>query len=96
MRVAALYDIHGNLPALEAVLDEVPGDATLLVGGDIAAGPMPAETIGRLRPLEDRVVSEIRVSGYPDPDDLIELLVKPPSAREAAEHFERQALEQVS
>lgn len=45
MRVAALYDIDGNLPALEAVLDEVPGDATLLVGGGIAAGPMPAETL---------------------------------------------------
>ena len=38
MSVAALYDIHGNLAALEAVLGEVPDDATILVGGDICAG----------------------------------------------------------
>ena len=40
MRVAALYDIHGNLPALEAVLAEVEreGVDTIVFGGDIAAG----------------------------------------------------------
>ena len=41
MRVAALYDVHGNLPALEAVLAEVPDDAVILVGGDVAMGPLP-------------------------------------------------------
>jgi predicted phosphodiesterase len=54
MRVAALYDIHGNLPALEAVLADVPGDATIVIGGDITAGPMPAETLSLLRSLGDR------------------------------------------
>ena len=44
MQVAALYDVHGNLPALEAVLAEIPDDATIVVGGDVAAGPFPAET----------------------------------------------------
>jgi predicted phosphodiesterase len=46
-RVAALYDIHGNLPALEAVLDEVArADIDLIVaGGDVALGPMPSETL---------------------------------------------------
>src|SRR6188472_3709111 len=41
MRVAALYDIHGNLPALEAVLAEVEREGldAIVVGGDIAAGP---------------------------------------------------------
>ena len=39
MRVAALYDVHGNLPALEAVLAEVPDDTAIVVGGDVAAGP---------------------------------------------------------
>jgi putative phosphoesterase len=54
--VAALYDIHGNLPALEAVLAEVPGDATIVVGGDICAGgEQPSETLARLRGLGDRV-----------------------------------------
>jgi predicted phosphodiesterase len=55
--VAALYDIHGNLAALEAVLAEVPEDATILVGGDICAGgEHPSETLARLRGLGDRVV----------------------------------------
>jgi putative phosphoesterase len=55
-QVAALYDIHGNLAALEAVLAEVPDDATILVGGDICAGgEQPSETLTRLRELGDRV-----------------------------------------
>jgi putative phosphoesterase len=54
--VAALYDIHGNLAALEAVLAEVPDDATILVGGDICAGgEQPSATLTRLRGLGDRV-----------------------------------------
>jgi putative phosphoesterase len=54
--VAALYDIHGNLAALDAVLAEVPGDATIVVGGDICAGgDRPSETLARLRGLGDRV-----------------------------------------
>ena len=54
MRIAALYDIHGNLPALEAVLAEIQKDRPdlIVVGGDVAAGPMPAETIARLQALD--------------------------------------------
>jgi predicted phosphodiesterase len=55
MRVAALYDVHGNLPALEAVLAEVPDDAAIVSGGDVFSGPMPAETLARLRGLGPRV-----------------------------------------
>ena len=55
MRVAALYDVHGNLPALDAVLADVPDDAAIVVGGDVAAGLFPAETLERLRVLGDRV-----------------------------------------
>jgi putative phosphoesterase len=55
--VAALYDIHGNLAALEAVLAEVPDDATIIIGGDVCAGgDQPSETLTRLRNLGDRVV----------------------------------------
>jgi putative phosphoesterase len=55
--VAALYDIHGNLAALDAVLAEVPDDATIVVGGDICAGgEQPSETLARLRGLGDRVL----------------------------------------
>jgi putative phosphoesterase len=56
VRVAALYDVHGNLPALEAVLAEVPDDATIVLGGDVAAGPFPHETLERLRALGDRAL----------------------------------------
>src|SRR5690349_10643194 len=56
MPVAALYDIHGNLPALEAVLAEIPDDATIVVGGDVCAGgEHPAEVLERLRALGGRV-----------------------------------------
>src|SRR5437763_10127441 len=55
--VAALYDIHGNLAALDAVLAEVPDDATIVIGGDICAGgEQPSEVLTRLRGLGDRVV----------------------------------------
>jgi predicted phosphodiesterase len=50
MRVAAIYDIHGNLPALEAVLEGIrrEGVGEVVVGGDIVPGPMLRETISRL------------------------------------------------
>lgn len=52
-RLAALYDIHGNLPALEAVLEDVrlAGAEQLLVGGDVLPGPMPNETLRLLLDL---------------------------------------------
>lgn len=56
MRVAALYDVHGNLPALEAVLADVPADATIVLGGDVVAGPFPAETLALLRGLGGRAL----------------------------------------
>jgi len=53
MRVAALYDIHANLPALEAVLQEIEqiGVDRIFIGGDVVPGPMPCETIERLSEL---------------------------------------------
>ena len=46
-RIAALYDIHGNLPALEAVLAEVRTVAVdaVVIGGDVLPGPMPRECL---------------------------------------------------
>ena len=54
MRVAAIYDIHGNLPALEAVLQEIHAcDVDLIVvGGDVLPGPMPGETLNCLLDLD--------------------------------------------
>jgi predicted phosphodiesterase len=54
-RVAALYDVHGNLPALEAVLDDVRREdvEAIVIGGDAVAGPFPAETFDVLVSLAD-------------------------------------------
>jgi predicted phosphodiesterase len=51
VRVAALYDVHGNLPALEAVLVDVVsvGVDEIVVGGDVLWGPLQVECIERLR-----------------------------------------------
>jgi predicted phosphodiesterase len=56
VRVAALYDVHGNLPALGAVLAELEalGADAVVVGGDIAIGPMPRESLERLLALGER------------------------------------------
>jgi predicted phosphodiesterase len=53
VRVAALADIHGNLPALEAVLAEVDREKPdlIVVCGDVASGLMPAQTIDVLMRL---------------------------------------------
>ena len=74
MRVAALYDIHGNLPALEAVLSELEADV-VVIGGDVASGPFPLEALTLLRSLPvpvhfvrgnaDRVLD---LEGIPEPN----------------------------
>ncbi|MBO3749356.1 metallophosphoesterase family protein [Streptosporangiaceae bacterium NEAU-GS5] len=53
MRVAVLADVHGNLPALDAVLADVraAGVDAIVLNGDLATGPMPAETLDRLAEL---------------------------------------------
>lgn len=58
MRIAVLSDIHGVLPALEAVLAEPDmADVDLMVlTGDIASGPQPVETLDLLTSLGDRVL----------------------------------------
>ena len=55
MRIAVLSDIHGNLPALEAVLAEVEADL-IVVGGDVGPGPLVSECLALLAPLEARYV----------------------------------------
>jgi putative phosphoesterase len=53
MRVAALYDVHANVPALMAVLAEVEreGADTILFGGDLTWGPEPHAALARIRAL---------------------------------------------
>ncbi|HEX7746551.1 MAG TPA: metallophosphoesterase family protein [Micromonosporaceae bacterium] len=56
-RVAVLSDIHGVLPALDAVLAEPDVSAAdrIVVTGDIASGPQPVEVLDRLTGVGDRV-----------------------------------------
>jgi predicted phosphodiesterase len=63
--VAVLYDIHGNLAALEAVVAEVEraGATSYLLGGDYATfGPWPRETTERLEELP----AVVRIRGNVD------------------------------
>ena len=57
-RVAVLSDIHGALPALDAVLaePEVRSADLIVLNGDHAAGPLPVATLDRLTQLGDRAV----------------------------------------
>lgn len=77
--LAVIYDVHGNLPALEEVLADARAQRAeaFLLGGDYALfGPWPAETLAALRELEpaswirgnvDRWTAQI---GLPDDDTL--------------------------
>lgn len=71
MRIAVLSDIHGALPALEAVLAEpdVRNTDRVVLTGDLAAGPMPVETLDTLVALGDRA---LWISGNAD-RELVEL-----------------------
>jgi len=57
MRVAAIYDVHGNLPALEAVLRDIRQAKVdhVVVGGDVVPGPMLHETLTCLLDLDTSV-----------------------------------------
>jgi putative phosphoesterase len=56
LRVAALADMHGNIQALNAVLEEVEREQpdVIVVCGDVATGPFPSETLARLMELVDQ------------------------------------------
>jgi predicted phosphodiesterase len=59
MKIAVLADIHGNLPALNAVLTEIEDEGVnqILVAGDFLGAPYPVEII---RILQDLKVCMIR------------------------------------
>ena len=52
VRVAALYDVHGNAPALEAVLADLGDVDLVLFGGDLVWGPWPRETLELARSID--------------------------------------------
>jgi putative phosphoesterase len=64
MGVAVLYDIHGNLPALQAVLEEIgrAGVSRIVIGGDVLPGPMPRQCLDLLLAI-DLPIDFIRGNG---------------------------------
>jgi putative phosphoesterase len=86
-RVAALYDVHGNQPALEAALADAESDGVELfvLGGDLALGPMPREVLDTLAGLGERVsclrgnCDRLMVDAF----DGLSLAPLPPSVRES-------------
>jgi predicted phosphodiesterase len=54
VRVAALYDVHGNVRALEAVLADAGDVDAYVFGGDLVWGPWPRETLDLALSLGDR------------------------------------------
>lgn len=75
MRLGVIADVHGNLPALEAVLSRLAGlaiDAVVNLG-DCASGPLwPAETVRLLRatPMSHVRGNHDRALGAASPDSL--------------------------
>ncbi len=75
MNVLALYDIHGNAEALEAVLADAPSPDVILVGGDAVPGAFAARTLDRLegarfiRGNGEREVAAAVGAPAPAPDD---------------------------
>lgn len=102
-RIAVLADIHGNLPALEAVLadvDAVEADRIVL-NGDLADGPFPTETLDRLETLGrraiwlrgngDRWLVEARVGRFRHPDAGTDALIDWAASRLTPAHVDRLA-----
>jgi diadenosine tetraphosphatase ApaH/serine/threonine PP2A family protein phosphatase len=75
-----LYDVHGNLPALEAVLEDCPADRFLLGGDYTAFGAWPQETIARLKQLDAEWIRGNVDRWLVDDSDVLDLM-KPLIAR---------------
>jgi predicted phosphodiesterase len=70
MTLGLLYDVHGNLPALEAVLADAGDVDAWVLGGDYALfGAWPRETVERLRTLDGQWIRGNGERWTADPSD---------------------------
>jgi predicted phosphodiesterase len=87
VHVLALYDIHGNIDALEAVLDDPRSQDpdAIVIGGDVVPGPFARATLERLAELDgthwirgngEREVAEAVDGPEPDPGDMAAVTAK--------------------
>jgi predicted phosphodiesterase len=95
VNVLALYDIHGNVDALAAVLDEAPAADVVVIGGDAVPGPFAVATLERLRSLparwirgngEREVAEAVGAETRPADDDLAAMTAALTAAELGPEH----------
>ncbi len=79
MRIAALYDVHGNLPALEAALGAARRESVdeIVVGGDVVPGPMAVECLVALETFEAAPVAFLSGNGERETGDAARGVVSP-------------------
>ena len=89
MRVAVLNDIHGNLPALEAVVGGVDGERVhaVVCGGDVVSGAFPCEAFDPEHDVE-AAAARIRDAESPMREERVGWLIDPPDPAEATRFHE--------
>ncbi len=88
VRLCVLSDIHGNLHALEAVLEDVRsagGDMLVIAGDLVHQGPRPAETLDLLRSLDGGALGAVHVIRGNTDRHLLGEPPPPPAGADAAE-----------
>ena len=56
MKILAISDVHGNIVALNKVLESVPHDAVIFSGDIVDYGPKPAESVEKIREVSFKLV----------------------------------------
>lgn len=95
MKIAAIYDIHGNFRALEAVLQAIEKEKVdkVIVGGDIAWGPQPKQVVERLYAKKDEYHF---VMGNSDREIYEQYKLPPQAIHTMAEEVNQWCIEQLS
>lgn len=69
MKIGLISDVHGNLPALEAVLDDLPPVDDVICAGDVVGyNPWPAECLERVRDIASVTVQGNHDRAVENPD----------------------------